>query len=137
MAMLRSYIVKATYSWLTDHGFTPYMLVDTEYDDVTVPENYIEEDGKILLDLSPQAIQNLHISDNQVTFDATFDGEFMSIVIPTEAILELFSKETEQGIYAREFGYGINVNEGEDEESTNPKKIGENPKSNDNILTLD
>ena len=37
MAMLRSYVVKATYNWLVDHGFTPYVLVDTEYDDVIVP----------------------------------------------------------------------------------------------------
>ena len=135
MAMLRSYIVKATYSWLVDHGFTPYILVDTEYEGVVVPNNYIDEDKKILLDLSPQAIQNLNISDSHITFDATFDGELMSVEIPIESILEVFSKETEQGIYAREFGYGINVNEGENDESANPKKLGES--ADDNIITLD
>ena len=134
MAMLREYIVESTYNWLIDHGFTPYILVDTEYEDVTVPSNYIDEDKKILLDLSPQATQNLQIGNNKITFDATFDGEPMFIVIPIESVLELFSKETEQGIYAREFGYGINVNEGEDDECVNPKKVGE---SSDNILTLD
>lgn len=135
MAMLRAYIVKATYNWLVDHGFTPYVLIDTDYEDVVVPKNYIDEDKKILLDLSPQAVQNLDIDDNHITFEATFDGEPMSVNIPMEAVLEVFSKETEQGIYAREFGYGINVNEGEDDETANPKKVGES--STDNILTLD
>ena len=135
MAMLRSYVVKATYNWLVDHGFTPYVLVDTEYDDVTVPTNYVDEDRKILLDLSPQAIQNVNINDTHITFDATFDSEEMSLVIPIESVLEVFSKETEQGIYAREFGYGIDVNEGEDDISANPKKIGEPEK--DNILSFD
>ncbi|QLE78579.1 ClpXP protease specificity-enhancing factor [Francisella sp. Scap27] len=135
MAMLRSYVVKATYNWLVDHGFTPYVLVDTEYDGVIVPANYIDEDKKILLDLSPQAILNTNISDTQITFDATFDGELMSLVIPVEAILEVFSRETEQGIYAREFGYGISVNEGEDDESVNPKKIGETEEAN--VLSFD
>jgi stringent starvation protein B len=135
MAMLRAYVVKATYSWLVDHGFTPYVLVDTEYENVAVPTNYIDEDKKILLDLSPQAIQNLIIDDAHITFDATFDGEPMSVNIPVEAILEVFSKETEQGMYAREFGYGINIDEGEDDESANPKKIGE--AEADNIITFD
>ncbi len=135
MAMLRAYIVRATYDWLVDHGFTPYVLIDTDYDGVTVPTNYIDEDKKILLDLSPQAIQNLNIDDNHIAFEATFDGEPMSVNIPMEAVLEVFSKETEQGIYAREFGYGINVNEGEDDETANPKKVGES--DTDNILTLD
>ncbi|MED7820176.1 MULTISPECIES: transcriptional regulator MglB [unclassified Francisella] len=135
MAMLRAYIVKATYNWLVDHGFTPYVLIDTDYEDVVVPKNYIDEDKKILLDLSPQAVQNLDIDDNHITFEATFDGEPMSVNIPMEAVLEVFSKETEQGIYAREFGYGINVNEGEDDETANPKKVGES--NTDNILTLD
>ena len=135
MAMLRAYIVKATYEWLVDHGFTPYVLIDTEYEDVVVPTNYIDEDKKILLDLSPQAIQNLNIDDNHITFEATFDGEPLSVNIPMEAVLEVFSKETEQGVYAREFGYGINVNEGENDETANPKKVGES--DTDNILTLD
>jgi stringent starvation protein B len=136
MAMLRAYVAKATYEWLTDHGFTPYMLVDTEYEGVIVPTKYIDDEKKILLDLSPQAIQNFQITDHKVTFEATFDGEFMSLAIPIEAVLEVFSKETEQGMYAREFGFGISVNEGEDDEAANPNKLGQST-SSDNVLHID
>lgn len=90
---------------------------------------------KILLDLSPQAIQDLVIDDNHISFAATFDSEPMSINIPIEAVLEVFSKETEQGMYAREFGYGININEGEDDETANPNKIGQ--ANSGNVLSLD
>jgi len=136
MSMLRSYIVKATYDWLVDHNFTPYLLVDTEYDGVNVPTNYIDEDGKILLDLSPQAIQNITFPDTKISFDATFDGEFMTVVVPIESILELFSKETEQGMYAREFGYGIKINEGDDDDSINPPKNG-SQSTTENVLSFD
>ena len=136
MAMLRSYVAKATYDWIIDHGFTPYMLVDTEYEGIVVPTKYIDEDKKILLDLSPQAIQDFQIDSHKASFDATFDGEFMTISVPVEAILEVFSKETEQGMYAREFGYGMSINEGEDDESANPNKIGED-NSSDNVLHVD
>ncbi|MFV9931254.1 MAG: ClpXP protease specificity-enhancing factor [Francisella endosymbiont of Hyalomma asiaticum] len=135
MSMLRAYVVKATYNWLVDHGFTPYVLVDTEYEGVVVPTKYIDEDKKILLDLSLQAIQDLAIDDNHISFSATFDGEPMSINIPMEAVLEVFSKETDQGMYAREFGYGININEGEDDETANPSKIGQT--NSGNVLSLD
>ncbi|GAB4222500.1 MAG: ClpXP protease specificity-enhancing factor [Francisella sp.] len=137
MAMLRAYIIKATYNWLIDHGFTPYILVDTEYEGVIVPENYIDEDKKILLDLSPKAIKDLVIDDSHISFLATFDGEPISISIPMESVLELFAKETEQGMYAREFGYGIDINEGEDDESINPKKIGQTNSNSGNVLSLD
>ena len=59
----------------------------------------------------------------------------MSLVIPIESVLEVFSKETEQGMYAREFGYGIDINEGEDDASVNPRKVGEAEK--DNVLSFD
>jgi len=136
MAMLKSYISKATYEWIIDHSFTPYILVDSEYDGVSVPKDSIDDDGKILLDLSTNAIQNLFFSDTRITFDATFAGDFMNIVIPIESVLEIFANETEQGMYAREFGYGLNINEGDSEEMLNPAKNTSKSRE-DNITTID
>ena len=120
MAMLRAYIVEATYDWLVDHGFTPFILIDTEYGGVVVPETHIDEDGKILLNIDPEAISDFDCYDENITFNATFNGDMMSIKIPIESILELYSEETSQGMYAREFGYGITINEGENEDDINP-----------------
>lgn len=123
MAMLRGYLVDATYQWLVDHKFTPYLLVDTEYDGINVPKEYIDEDGKILFDISPNAIESYAIDDEKLSFDATFSGVFYNVTVPIEAILEIFAQETAQGLYAREFGYGITVNEGETDDDVNPPSI--------------
>ena len=120
MAMIRGYLFDATYQWVNDHNFTPYVLVDSEYEGAVLPEKYIDDDGKILLNISQDAIQNYQIDDDHVSFDATFDGVFYNIVIPIEAILEIYAHETKQGLYAREFGYGITINEGEDDDEVNP-----------------
>ncbi|WP_116964780.1 ClpXP protease specificity-enhancing factor SspB [Fastidiosibacter lacustris] len=122
MAMLRAYLIEATYDWMLDHNLTPYLLVDSEYENMILPENHVDEDGKILLNISPEAIEHFGCDDQFVRFDATFDGEMMSLQIPVEAVLELYSGETSQGLYAREFGYGIDVNEGNSEEEVNPPK---------------
>ena len=120
MAMLRAYLIEATYDWVLDHNLTPYLLVDTEYEGVLLPKNHIDEDGKILLNVSPDAIERFHCGNQFIRFDATFDGEIMSLQIPVEAVLELYAGETSQGLYAREFGYGIDVNEGSSDDEVNP-----------------
>lgn len=121
MAMLRAYLIEATYDWIIDHDLNPYLLVDSEYDDVILPKNHIDEDGKMLLNIAPEAIECFNCNDQFVCFDATFDDEIMSLQIPVEAVLELYAGETTQGLYAREFGYGIDVNEGDDN-NVNPSK---------------
>ncbi|WP_440992654.1 ClpXP protease specificity-enhancing factor SspB [Cysteiniphilum litorale] len=121
MAMLRAYLVEATYDWMIDHDLTPYLLVDTEYEGVILPESHIDEDGKMLLNIAPEAIERFDCDYQFIRFDATFDGEVMSLQIPVEAVLELYAGETAQGLYAREFGYGIDVNEGDDND-VNPSK---------------
>ncbi|MFZ9034698.1 MAG: ClpXP protease specificity-enhancing factor SspB [Francisellaceae bacterium] len=120
MAMLRGYLIDAAYEWMIDHGFTPYMLVDTEYDGVVVPEEYIDDDGKILLNMSSDAITDYSCNDDSIEFNATFDSIPMTVSIPFESVLELYAGETAQGLYAREFGYGITVNEGESDDDVNP-----------------
>lgn len=122
MAMLRAYLIEPVYDWIIDHNLTPYLLVDSEYDGVILPENYIDDDGKILLNISPEAIERFDCDDYYIRFDATFDGEIMSLQIPVEAVLELYAGETSQGLYAREFGYGIDIYEGETENDVNPPK---------------
>ncbi|NCX94201.1 MAG: ClpXP protease specificity-enhancing factor, partial [Gammaproteobacteria bacterium] len=66
-----------------DHRMTPYLLVDAEAEGVVVPPAYIEE-GQIVLNVSPDAIRNLEITDQAVLFDASFSGEAWSIEVPME-----------------------------------------------------
>jgi stringent starvation protein B len=123
MAMLRSYLVDSTHEWIVDHGFTPYVLVDTEYESVEVPWDYVEDDGKIVLNMAPDAIIDYQCTDEFLSFHASFDGEAMQIFLPMESIMGMYAKETGQGLYARESGFGLMINEGENDEDVNPKSM--------------
>lgn len=123
MAMLRAYLVDATYEWLNDHGFTPYALIDTQYDNVEVPWRYVESDSKIVLNMGPGAIDEYECTDEFVSFKASFDGEVMAIFLPIEAIMGIYAKETGHGLYARENGYGLMINEGETSEQIDPNPL--------------
>ena len=62
MARLRAYLAEATYDWIVDQGFTPYFLVDAEIEGVEIPLDYVEQ-GKIVLNASPEAVQHLDFAD--------------------------------------------------------------------------
>ena len=61
MLPLRPYILPACYQWILESGKTPYLLVDANYEDVAVPQDYIQ-DGEIVLNLKPEAIRDLEMT---------------------------------------------------------------------------
>ena len=136
MAMLRAYLVDSTYEWILDHGMTPYVLVDTEYESVEVPWDYVEDDGKIVLNLSAEAIVDYECTDDYVSFDATFDGVITKVFLPMDSIIGVYSKETGQGIYARDHGYGMMINEGDNEDDVNPDPVSKDSVINKNTTGL-
>ncbi len=93
----RPYLIRALYEWLVDNDLTPHLLVEVGRDDVLVPTNYVEE-GRIVLNVSPSAVQDLSLGNDYITFNARFGGQPMDVVVPPEAVL---------GIYARENGRGM------------------------------
>jgi stringent starvation protein B len=127
MAMLRSYLIRATYSWLVEHGLTPYLLINAEQQGVQVPEDYID-DGTIVLNASPDAVTNLNFLDNEIHFEASFNGEVFEITVPNTALLAIYSQETSQGLYANEDGVGMWVDEGDEDAEVDPTPVGEKPK---------
>ena len=69
----KPYLIRALYEWLLDNDVTPYLLVDVTVKDVVVPPG-ISNDGKVVLNLKPQAIDDLHISNDLISFSARFNG---------------------------------------------------------------
>jgi len=122
MAMLRSYLIRATYDWLVEHGFTPYLLIDAMHEGVQVPEDYVE-DGKIVLNAAPDAITNMQFLESSIEFEASFSGVVWSIAIPHLALLAVYSQETSQGLYANEDSVGLWVDEGDDEAELDPSPV--------------
>ena len=93
----RPYLVRALYEWLLDNDLTPHLLVDADHDDVVVPLQFVEQ-GRIVLNIGPNAVRGLELGNRLITFNARFSGTPMDVMVPPSAVL---------GIYARENGRGM------------------------------
>ena len=97
MTSSRPYLIRALYEWINDNDLTPYILVDTCYEGVQVPSQHIQ-DGKIVLNIAPRAIQELDLGNDYIIFSARFSGVSMIVRVPTVAVLSIYAMETGQGM---------------------------------------
>ena len=92
----KPYLVRAIYDWCTDSGMTPYLAV--RVDEATrVPVAYVK-DGEIVLNLSADAVKNLHLGNDEITCGGRFGGVPHAVVVPMAAVIGIFAKETGQGL---------------------------------------
>lgn len=97
MATIKPYLVRAAYQWALDSGQTPHLLVDAEWQGVAIPREHVE-DGRIILNIDPQAVGNLMMGDELIEFSARFSGKPYAVSIPMGAVLGVYSRENGQGI---------------------------------------
>ncbi|MFM8332374.1 MAG: ClpXP protease specificity-enhancing factor [Candidatus Methylumidiphilus sp.] len=98
MSSLKPYLIRAVYEWCVDQDLTPYLLVNARARDVLVPRHSIQEDGRIVLNLRPQAVHNLLLGDAQIEFNARFGGAPMQVKVPLTAVLAIYARENGQGM---------------------------------------
>lgn len=91
----RPYLIRACYQWITDNRFTPFLLVDAQAEGVLVPVNYVEN-GRIILNVGPSAVQGLDLGDEQIRFSARFDGEAIPVSFPPRAVLGIYARENHE-----------------------------------------
>lgn len=94
----RPYLIRAIYEWIVDINLTPYIIVDANFSGVQVPQDYVD-DGKIILNISPDACRGLHLENDRIIFTAKFAGDPMQVFIPPCAILALYAKENGKGMF--------------------------------------
>ncbi len=97
MISSRPYLLRAMYEWLIDNNLTPHIMVNTMVDGVSVPERFIE-DGKIILNIDPNAIHKLDMSNEAVAFQARFSGVAHRIYVPISAITAIYAIENGRGM---------------------------------------
>jgi len=97
MTSSKPYLVRALYEWILDNDYTPYILVDTGSDQVLIP-NGISSDGKVVLNLSPGAIQGLEMTNDYVSFSARFNGVVEQIYCPVLSLLAIYARENGEGM---------------------------------------
>ena len=97
MTSLKPYLIRAIYDWVVDNHMTPYLLVNAEAKEAVVPSQFVQE-GKIVLNLRPEAIQALHLGDDRIEFNARFGGAPMHVMFPVAAVLAVYAKENGKGM---------------------------------------
>ncbi|MFA9419861.1 MAG: ClpXP protease specificity-enhancing factor [Gammaproteobacteria bacterium] len=97
MTPSKPYLIRALYQWLLDNQMTPYILADTSSDDVLVPRG-VANDGKVVLNLAPSAIQNLEMTNEFLSFSARFNGVVQDVYCPMSSILAIYARENGEGM---------------------------------------
>ena len=90
-------MLRAFYDWMVDSGLTPYLLVDAASEAAVLPSTHVA-DGRILLNIGPEAVRRLCLDNDAVRFDGRFSGRVFAVTAPIEAVLALYAKETGEGV---------------------------------------
>lgn len=101
MTPSRPYLIRAIHEWIIDNDLTPHILVNALAPDIQVPEKYIEN-GRIILNINGTAVRNLELGNEWIQFDARFDGQSMTVSVPTGAVLAIYARENGQGMVLEE-----------------------------------
>lgn len=91
------YLIRALYEWINDNKETPHLLVNTTFPGVEVPDGF-SQGGEIVLNLSPGAVSNLRMGNDKISFVGGFKGVRENVIVPTQAVRAMYSKETGQGM---------------------------------------
>jgi stringent starvation protein B len=97
MTSHRPYLLRALYEWIADNGMTPHLLVDATRPGVRVPAHTVK-DGKVVLNIAARAVAHLDMDNDAVAFTARFGGVSHAVIVPVDAVLAIYARETGQGM---------------------------------------
>ena len=97
MTSNRPYLIRALYEWIADNGLTPHVVVNAELAQVEVPPQHVQE-GRIVLNISPVAVQGLRLGNDWIEGSARFGGTPYWFRIPPAAIIAIYARENGQGM---------------------------------------
>ena len=92
----RPYLIRAIHEWCIDSGLTPYLAVRVN-EQTEVPTAYVKN-GEIVLNLSSGAVRNLDLGNEIITCSGRFGGASFDMMVPVNAVIGIFAKETGQGL---------------------------------------
>lgn len=97
MTPSRPYLLRAIYSWIIDNGMTPQIVVNARAQGVELPRARVEN-GKMILNIHPAAVQDLELGNDTVSFQARFTGRSMHVLVPVHAVLAIYARENGKGL---------------------------------------
>jgi len=97
MTSYRPYLMRALYEWIADNDMTPHILVDAGVAGVRVPRHTIA-DGRVVLNIAERAVVRLQMDNERISFSARFGGASHQVLVPIDAVLAIYARETGQGM---------------------------------------
>lgn len=97
MTPLKPYLIRSIYEWVIDNNLTPHLLVDATHSEAVVPVEHVN-DGQIILNIRPAAIQGLNLGNTSIEFSARFGGQPMQIFVPLDSVLAIYAQENGRGM---------------------------------------
>lgn len=92
----KPYLIRAIHEWCVDQGLTPHIAVMIDRH-VIVPPGYAR-DGQIILNLSPDATNQLVIGNETITFQARFGGKAHALLVPIGNVIAVYAAQNGQGM---------------------------------------
>lgn len=96
MRSTKPYLIRAIYEWCADEGFTPYLAVQVDAG-TQVPREFVQ-DGQIVLNVSADATQKMQMGNDQIMFQARFNGASFPVLVPVGAVVAIYARENGQGM---------------------------------------
>lgn len=96
MTSPKPYLVRAYHEWILENNMVPYVVVNAVARGVNVPTEFVQ-DGKIILNIAPDAALQLQINNDYISFSARFSGKLRDVYVPVYAILAIYARETGKG----------------------------------------
>lgn len=93
----KPYLIRAMHEWICDSDLTPHLVVDATADNVSVPQDHVD-DGKIILNVSHSATRGLALGNSLIAFETRFGGRAIQIEVPCAAVLGIYARETGEGM---------------------------------------
>ena len=93
------YLINAIYQWCLDSQLSPHILVvNNENLTLQLPKNF-SDSKELVFNISNTAVKNLTIGEQNVEFNARFNGIACSLNIDIKNILYIFAKEINDGVF--------------------------------------
>jgi stringent starvation protein B len=125
MLSRRPYLIRALYEWLVDSSELPHLLVDAAVPGADLPEAYVQ-DGRIVLNVSPTAVQALKLGNDEISFSARFGGTSRTVRFAPAAVVAIYGRDSGLGMM---FGPEDDIDTESAADRTPPPDDGRPPKS--------
>lgn len=122
MTPSQPYLLRALNEWIVDNDLTPHLVVDSNAPGVIVPPGSVV-DGRVTLNISPSAVRDLVMTNQEVSFNARFGGRPMRVSLPTGAVIGIYARENGQGMLFPDQDGSAEVS-ADDEDPTPPRPNG-------------